>query len=374
MSSVVLLSEVGSHGGIPRFNRLLIEALGRRATARGRPLRVLSLNDDHDLVVGDVPVEGFGRRKAAFASASALALRGEVNLVLSGHVNLAPLAESVRFATRRRFVHGVIAHGIEVWGEIDRPRTLALQRADFVTAVSDYTRRQLTEFHGIPRDRIDLLPNALPTSFAHLEVTGTVVPGRVMSCSRLEPYERYKGIEHLIRALPALRVERPEAHLVVIGDGSERQRLEGLASDLGVRAHVRFAGSVPDDELKRQYAQCEVFAMPSRKEGFGIVYLEAMAFGKPCLAARAGGAPEVVLHGKTGVIVEYGDVPGITQYLAWLLRDRERARQLGAAGRRRLEDVFTSEGFVRRVDEIADARLSSPPVAAPPAASERVPA
>jgi phosphatidylinositol alpha-1,6-mannosyltransferase len=135
----------------------------------------------------------------------------------------------------------------------------------------------------------------------------------------------------------------------MVGRGADEPRLRRLAEGLGVGSHVYFAGYVPDQELPAYYEACEVFAMPSFGEGFGLVYLEAMFHAKPCLAGSRDAAPEVVRSGETGLLVEPGNVAQVQEALLRLLEDRGLATRLGRAGRERLEKQFTYEHFAQRL-------------------------
>jgi glycosyltransferase involved in cell wall biosynthesis len=110
--------------------------------------------------------------------------------------------------------------------------------------------------------------------------------------------------------MPAIRAAIPGARLRIVGRGDDLARLQTLRHQLGLADAVEFLGYVPDRRLTEELRTCRLFALPSKKEGFGLVFLEAMAHGRPCLGARAGGVPEVITP-DTGVLVEYGDVPAI---------------------------------------------------------------
>jgi phosphatidyl-myo-inositol dimannoside synthase len=129
---------------------------------------------------------------------------------------------------------------------------------------------------------------------------------------------------------------------------------------LGVAAQVHFAGFVPDEELPSYYEAAEVFAMPSFSEGFGLVYLEAMYHGKPCIAGNRDGAHEVVSDGQTGILVEPGNVQQIQDALLRLLLDRETAQQMGTAGRQRLQRCFTYEQFATRLTKLLSSFMRVP--------------
>jgi phosphatidylinositol alpha-1,6-mannosyltransferase len=161
--------------------------------------------------------------------------------------------------------------------------------------------------------------------------------------------ERDKGHEALIRAMPEVARRVPDALLVIVGRGADEARFRRLTQELGIGSHVYFTGYVPDQKLPAFYEACEVFAMPSFGEGFGLVYLEAMFHAKPCLAGRRDAAPEVVRNGETGLLVEPGNVIQVQEALLRLLENRSLAARLGQAGRERLEKQFTYEHFAQRL-------------------------
>jgi glycosyltransferase involved in cell wall biosynthesis len=130
----------------------------------------------------------------------------------------------------------------------------------------------------------------------------------ILTISRLTYSDRYKGVDHLIQAMPAIREKIPGARLRVIGRGDDLPRLQKLATPLGDA--VQFLGYVSDETIKSEIAAARIFALPSEREGFGLVYLEAMAQGKPCVGAHAGGAPEVI-DAASGLLIPFGDVPAL---------------------------------------------------------------
>jgi len=159
-------------------------------------------------------------------------------------------------------------------------------------------------------------------------------------------------VDTVIRALPLVMQAVPDARYVVVGDGDDRPRLEALAKDLGVEGHVAFLGHLSEAELQERYRKADVFAMPSRQEGFGIVYLEAMSYGKPVLAAACGGATDIVSDGQTGFLVPYGDTKFIADKLIRLLTDAGLRAQMGRSGKARVEAKYTFKAFRVRLGEI----------------------
>src|SRR5262249_57554726 len=131
----------------------------------------------------------------------------------------------------------------------------------------------------------------------------------------------YKGVDYVIRALPLLLGRFPNLVYHVIGDGDDRPRLERLAVEHGVQAAVRFAGILPDADLLRHYAGATIYVMPSRGEGFGFVFLEAMAQGTPAIGGNVDATPEVIVDGVTGYLIDPTSPDAIAAAVARLLDD-----------------------------------------------------
>jgi phosphatidylinositol alpha-1,6-mannosyltransferase len=252
---------------------------------------------------------------------------------------------------RRAGVTRVLAstHGHEVgWSMLPAARQ-ALRRigstVDVLTFVSRYTRSRFSAAFG-PRAALEYLPPGVdtdlfrpdPAARARLRARYRLGERPTVVCvSRLVPR---KGQDMLIRALPAIRAQVPDAALLIVGSGPDRARLTELAATTGVAEHVVFTGGVPWSELAAHYAVGDVFAMPSRTRGrgldveaFGLVYLEASATGLPVVAGRSGGAPETVRDGVTGYVVSGRQTGELAEVLTGLLADPERAGKLGRAGR-----------------------------------------
>jgi asparagine synthase (glutamine-hydrolysing) len=324
--TLLLAPEIfSSEGGIPRILCTYLKALCNLAAPSGF-VRLLALNDpsispaDRATYGGDrlTAVSACHRNKSRFILETLRLARGCDTLVC-GHVFMLPAAWLARrFNPRLRYF--LVAHGIEVWREFTLPERVALRGAERILCVSDYTRRELLQRCALPAGRAVVLPNALDPTFR-------IASGRplaecdpiILVVTRLTYADRYKGVEHMIAALPAIIAAEPAARLRLIGRGDDIPRLQGIAAQLGVGAAVDFLGFVDDTRLTAELRACRLFALPSRKEGFGLVFLEAMAHGRPCLGARAGGVPEVI-SSESGVLVEYGDIAGIARAALEALR------------------------------------------------------
>jgi len=169
-------------------------------------------------------------------------------------------------------------------------------------------------------------------------ISGTSYPlGRAMilHVARMNASERYKGQDVLIQAMPEILAEHPHSQLVLVGSGDDKPRLLELAVSMpeAVRQAVFFPGFVSDAQLDRLYRQCAVFAMPSRGEGFGLTYIEAMARGKPCVGGRQDAAQCVIRHGQTGLLVDDPtDTQEVAEAIRQLLSNPVSAREMGRAG------------------------------------------
>lgn len=305
-----------SEGGIPRILQIYLQALCD-LDQPGHAVRLLALNDTavDSLDLRRCAPRGLddwyvcSRNKSRFVRAALRLSRG-CNRIICGHVAQLPVAW-LASRLHRRIKYYLVAHGIEVWRPFTLAERVALRGAEKIFCVSDYTRHELLRHCPLPAGRAVVLHNALAPSFAINAGTPLAeCPPLILIVTRLTYDDRYKGVQHLIEAMPAIREAIPAARLRIVGRGDDLPRLQSLAYKLGVANVVEFLGYVNDRQLAVELGACRLFALPSRKEGFGLVFLEAMAHSRPCLGARAGGIPEVI-NEDTGVLVDYGDVPGI---------------------------------------------------------------
>jgi phosphatidylinositol alpha-1,6-mannosyltransferase len=265
------------------------------------------------------------------AAALARAQRHRPEVVLSMHMVVSPAAAAVRRLLGARTVQYFYAKEIGARPSLAR---FAVKHADTVIAISAYSAA-LVRAVGASPEHLTLIPPGvdLPEQTAPLPCERPTF----LTIARLE--DRYKGHDVLLRALPLIRAKVPDARWVVIGDGPLRSGLEDLADSLGVADAVQFLGAVSDEERNIWLRRAHALAMPSRLpaggfagEGFGIVYLEAGAYGKPVLAANVAGALDAVRDGETGLLVDPTDQLAVAEAMTRLLLDAELARRLGRAG------------------------------------------
>jgi phosphatidyl-myo-inositol dimannoside synthase len=208
-----------------------------------------------------------------------------------------------------------------------------------VVVPSAYSAEVATERYGLSRDSLRVVPE--PLDLAVWEALRADPPPRgpeptILSVARQYPR---KDTASLLRAFAIVLRRIPGAQLRIIGGGPELPRLKVLARQLSIASSVHFEGAVPGSDLvRRAYLESDVFCLPSLQEGFGIVFLEAMAAGLPVVAARAGATPEVVEDGVTGILVPPRGASALADALTLLLRDPQRARSMGRAGIARVRD------------------------------------
>jgi glycosyltransferase involved in cell wall biosynthesis len=362
---VGLFTDVLPAGGVQRASRHVAAVTAKLACDRGMSARFLSLNDPqglHTVRVGSLEFSatGYAGSKIQFALAALRAAGRKPALMIALHPHLAPIVWATR-ARGRKFRSIVFTHGVEVWQPLGWPRGAALRRADLVIGPSADTVQHLISEQRILPGKVQRLPWGLDPEFeARVAAATPLSPppgfprtGRIiLTVGRWDPAERYKGADTLIAALPRVLKTAPDTSLVLVGDGDDRPRLEQLARDLGVSEHAHFLYGLTPEQLFACYASCDVFALPSRGEGFGLVFLEAMACAKPVIGGAHGGIPDIVEDGVTGLLVPHGDVERLAQALESLFINPSRAREMGARGRDRLEKTFSFAQFQLRLTQI----------------------
>ncbi len=225
---------------------------------------------------------------------------------------------------------------------------LVLRKASRNVCVSNYTAGWVAS-RGVDPSKICVIPNGVDLreieswrarngSSQHVDAAFTGRGPVVLTVARLV---LSKGIQRVIRSMPRIVSAAPGTQCVIVGDGEDRERLARLAAASPVADSITFLGALTDDEKFDCYSRCDVFALPSEREGFGIVFLEANAFGKPVIGARIGGVPDAVVHAETGLLVEPRSDSEVAEAIIRLLNDPDEARRLGENGRRRVETELT---------------------------------
>lgn len=361
---VALFPELLGIGGVQLAGRLTAAALSQIASKHGFAVDFLSLNDPADAGTFScagktVSFRGFGRAKGRFAFAALAGSRRQARIVVAVHPNLAVVAAQMKVAQRHLKV-AVISHGVEVWRLLPTLRRKAFLKAELFLAPSRYTIDQIVRVQGAPEAKTRLLHWPLDPSVLEIAKIQEALPLPpaypeglvVLATARLAKGEGYKGVDQLITAVARVASKVPSLHLVVVASGDDIPRHQELAREAGVSSRVTFFQGLSSAEVGACYSRCDIFALPSTGEGFGFVFLEAMAFGKPVLGAAIGGVTEIVEHGKNGVLVRPGDLTELAENLEGLLASRQFRCALGARGAEMVRSRFQFEAFQSKLEEI----------------------
>ncbi|HMO24938.1 MAG TPA: glycosyltransferase family 4 protein [Tepidisphaeraceae bacterium] len=354
MSPIVLATESleAGDGGIARVARLMRRTIhdvgypGADIVLRGQPL------DDPPAL--SRPLIELNRSRARYFAS--LLRRGPGRHVVYDFAGLARVHRVLRFLGSRSLV---FLHGLEIWKEAVRPQYLAATQAcDLLVFNSAHSRARGGELDPrIGRARVCWLATEQD------DVTEPIHPPhdvpRVTMIGRLVGSERYKGFDELIACWPAVVAAVPKAQLRIVGKGTDFDRLKALANASAVSAHIELTGFVPEEAIPRIWSETTVFAMPSRGEGFGLVYIEAMRRGVPVLASVHDAGQEVNVDGQTGYNLNLDNgLEAIADRIVTLLSSPGLVREMGEAGRQRWFEHFRYSCFRTRFSEILEGFLA----------------
>lgn len=350
---VLVTDAYGSSGGIAKFNRDFIEAM----TKMPQFAEVVVIPRIVSSPVKNVPsrvrfVADAAGSKLRFALfVLRFALHGDFDRVVIGHINFAPLGVFSGWLLRARTV--LVIHGIDAWQPHPNLMVrLTVKRMDRVIGVSALTNERFASWSGVDGKCLRLLPNCVdmveftpgPKPMDLAEQLGLSDRTVIMTLGRLASEERYKGFDEVIEVLPELSREIPDIAYLICGDGADRGRLEAKARTLGVADRVMFAGFVSERRKADYYRLADAYVMPSRGEGFGIVFLEALACGLPVLGSKLDGGREALLNGVLGDLVDPADKK---QLVEKILRTIGRGRRLQPE-----LATFSVDAYAGRVSEI----------------------
>ena len=295
----------GGQGGIAQYNRDLTAALARAANVASVFVLPRLAPKSITYMPAKVVQARPGLKRANYAlRALYTALVRRPNLLFCGHLYMAPLAFLLSKVLRIPYL--VQMHGTEIWRQPSRTQALALERAALIFCVSRHTRAQVLKYTRADPNRVVVLPNTFESDYrprdrrqvrSALGISNEFV---LLTVGRLDIRNGYKGHDRVIRALSRLPEDGRPILYKIAGEGDDRSRLEALTNELGVQGRVQFLGFTPRDTLPALFLAADLFIMPSTGEGFGIVFLEAMASGTPALGLAVGGATDPLDFGPWG--------------------------------------------------------------------------
>jgi phosphatidylinositol alpha-1,6-mannosyltransferase len=356
---LIMAPSVTGADGISAVSRHVVKSLSLEQDHCTGKVEVWSLSNGPTKALEEmapgVRIRMAGGRKFEFASwgLKHAVKSAQATLVIVLHMGLAPVGLPL-VARGARLV--LFLHGIEVWRPLGTLRHVAFRKASLVMANSNYTiarfraanpacaGRAIHVCHlGIPAQSRGAINDSAckRATIAPLRSTSGLF---ALIVGRMAAEERYKGHDLLLEIWPTVVATVPDATLLVAGDGDDRARLEAKAGELGLSERVRFLGRVSDEALTALYRDCAFFVMPSRHEGFGLVFLEAMQARKACIGAL-GAAAELIQDGLTGFLVDPDNPQQVLDAIVRLFREERLREEMGVAGAERVAREFSERQF-----------------------------
>lgn len=350
-------------GGIEKVCRILGKALYEESIEKDGLLQVCSMYDEqqdawNNMYFPSDNFQGFGIQKIRFIKEMVMAGRGFDRVVMS-HINLLPVGWMIKKLSPHTGII-LLAHGIEIWYPLPERKRRMLRGCDRIIAVSNYTKNTISKEHGIALEKISVLNNCLDpflpvpsllkkkNGLLHkygFSETDTIL----MTLTRLASRERYKGYDKVITAIAGLKMRYPGIKYFIAGryDSHEKAYVEDLLKDLNIQDTVVMPGFIPEEELEAHFAMSDIYVMPSRKEGFGIVFIEAMYYGLPVIAGNIDGSADALLNGELGQLVHPEKVSEIADAIANVINNKTAYKP----SRDLLTSNFSYEKYKQKLEE-----------------------
>jgi len=357
---VLVTDAYGGTGGIARYNRDFLEALSSHRNVREITVLPRIIAREPEPLPGKVThvQEAASSKASFFGEVVRRTIPGNFNLIVCSHVNLLPLGILASGVTGSPLV--LLVYGAEAWSNPGLLARKMIARVGAVVSISNFTLKRLREWADFEDSQCFILPNAVdlsefrpaPRSVELAREIGLSGSPVLMTLGRMDASERAKGFDEVLEILPELIREFPNIVYCAAGDGSDRRRLMAKAAALGVNEHVIFPGYVDESDKPALYRLADVYVMPSRLEGFGFVFLEALASGVPVIASNKDGGREAVRDGRWGLLADPDDPTALKAAIMSALSSNH------TPPRHELE-YFSSVQFKRRCEEILDKLLGT---------------
>lgn len=308
----------------------------------------------------------FDGNKLRFAL-RAIRFAAKFNTIVIGHINLAGVGVVIKkIYPQKRIL--LITHGIDVWGDLNNTKQNLLSVVDGILSVSNFTKSVLINKHSVASTKVNLFPNTIDPFFPIPEdlsrnnslkerykiKTDDFV---LFTLSRLSNTEAFKGYDNVIKAVAILKRTYPNIKYVLAGksDNNEQTRIEQLIKDYGVGENVILTGYLQESELVAHYQMADTYIMPSKKEGFGIVFIEALVCGTPVIAGNADGSIDAVQDGATGTLVTPDSVEEIVDAIKKHISVKEQVDEHSrAALKEKTLESFSFGKYKQRLKVILD--------------------
>ncbi|CAN5353681.1 hypothetical protein BH09BAC2_BH09BAC2_16010 [soil metagenome] len=326
-----------STGGIEKVCRIVGKALTAMTIETGKKVCINSMHDEQKDINSkyfsqDI-FRGFGGNKIKFVLKSISSGRKNDVVILS-HINLLIIGYAIKVVSPKTKLI-LFAHGIEVWNNLPGWKLKMLKKCDLILPVSEFTKNKMISLYGIEEKKLTVLNNCLDP---FLPKADTAKRGEllnryglnesdkiILTVSRLTAKEKYKGYDQVIYAVKELSNQMPDLKYLLIGKYDEdcKQRLDALVKENGIEDKVIFTGFIDDAEIADHFKLADLYVMPSLKEGFGIVFIEAMYYGLPVIAGNKDGSVDALANGELGTLVDPDDQEQLINSIENVLKNKE---------------------------------------------------
>jgi glycosyltransferase involved in cell wall biosynthesis len=364
---MLLTDGFGGIGGIAKFNRDFLQALDSCALVERIYAQPRLIPEPIGEMLPEAVVYDRTAARGKMAFMRRLGVRawsgGRVDLVICAHLYLLPVAWVVARLFRARLA--LIVYGLEAWSPSSKLLANRLARAvDAFISITRYSAERFANWSRIPLDRAFILPPCVDLGQFQPEPRDLKLVARyglqeskvIMTMGRVAAQERYKGFDEVIDLVPDLLARVPSLKYLIVGDGSDRPRLEAKVGALGLKQSVVFAGYIPESEKVALYSLADVYVMPSSGEGFGIVLIEAAACGVPVIGSQIDGSREALLEGRLGRLVDPRNPQELLEEITVALEIKRGQGHIKAL------DTYNPENFKTRVAKWCRAQLGLQPV------------
>ncbi len=360
------LQSFSTTGGIQKMTRTLAHSLNHIALNNKWDFDMYSAYDaNQDLMPQYLPVEkfrGFNANRSAFVI-QAVKNGIKADVVILTHINLALIGLIIKKINPQTKVW-LIAHGIEVWRSLSFFQNVFLKHCDKVVCVSDFTKQQMISRHGISQDKCAILNNAidpfmqLPTAFVkpqHLLNKYNLTPDNriIYTLTRLANSEQYKGHDQVIKLISRLKAKYPGIKYVLSGqyDVNEEIRIKDIIAQDGIEDDVILTGFIDEKDIPAHFLLADVFVLPSKKEGFGIVFIEALACGLPVICGNADGSTDAIRNGELGTAVDADNLDQLEEAINNILETSTSSQNRDNLQKKCLH-YFNEDAYINNLEEL----------------------
>ena len=369
MSKKILLFTLQSFsttGGIQKMTRTLAHSLNHIAVNDKWDFDMYSAYDtNQDLMPQYLPPEKFRGFNANRSSFVIQAIKKGINadVVILTHINLALVGLIIKKINPKTKVW-LVAHGIEVWRPLSFFQNAFLKHCDKVVSVSNFTKQQMMSRHDISEDKCAILNNAvdpfmqLPTTFVkpqHLLDRYNLTPDNpvIYTLTRLANSEQYKGHDQVIKLISRLKVKYPGIKYVLSGqyDVNEEIRLKNMIARYGIEDDVILTGFIAEKDIPDYFLLADIFVLPSKKEGFGIVFIEALACGLPVICGNADGSIDAIRNGELGKAVNTDNLDELEAAISNVLETSSSPQKRNSLQKKCLH-YFNEEAYMNNLEEL----------------------